>query len=81
MNVESVTERVYRGFPRSEAELNDAIQVFNSKKDQIYALINNNEQLASGTKKIAISYLDGFYKTINNPKDAKYVFITNARKQ
>jgi hypothetical protein len=81
MGVESVTQRVYRGFPRSESELNDAIQVFNSKKDKIYEVVNNCEQLSSGVKKSVTNYLDDFYKTINNPSDVKYVFITNARKE
>lgn len=81
MGIETVTERVYRGYPRSAEELNTAIQVFNSKKDKIYELINNLEPLSSNVKKNTISYLDDFYKTINNPKDVKYVFITKARTQ
>lgn len=81
MGVETVTERVYRGFTRTTEELDAAIQVFNSKKDKIYELINSLEPLSSNVKKNTISYLDDFYKTINNPKDVKYVFITKARTQ
>ena len=81
MGIESVIERVYRGFPRTEAELNEAFQVFNAKKDQMYAIINNFAPMSDNVKKSTISYLDEFYKTINNPKDAKYVFITKARTQ
>ncbi len=81
MGVESVTERVYRGFPRTTEELDAAIQVFNSKKDKIYELINTFEPLPSGSKKTAISYLNDFYKTINDPKEVKNVFITHARKE
>jgi hypothetical protein len=79
MGVESVTERVYRGFPRSAEELDAAIQVFNSKKDKLYELINSFEPLSANVKKNSISYLDDFYKTINNPKEVKYLFITKAR--
>jgi hypothetical protein len=81
MGVESVTERVYRGFPRTTEELDAAIQVFNSKKDKIYELINTFEPLPSGSKKTAISYLNDFYKTINDPKEVKNVFIIHARKE
>jgi hypothetical protein len=81
MRIESVTERVYRGFARSQEELDAAIQVFNSKKDKIYGLISNFEPLAGNVKKMSLSYLDDFYKTINDPKDVKYVFMTNARKE
>lgn len=79
MGVETVRERVYRGFLRTEEELNAAIQVFNSKKDKIYELINKFELMADNVKKNSIDYLDDFYKTINNPKDIKYVFINKAR--
>jgi len=81
MGVETVTERVYRGFPRTTEELDAAIQVFNSKKDKIYELINKFEPMADNVKKGSINYLNDFYKTINNPKDVKYVFITKARTQ
>lgn len=81
MGVETVTQRVYRGFPRTPEELDAAIQIFNSKKDKIYELINNFEPLAANVKKSSISYLDDFYKTINNPKDVKYVFISKARSE
>ena len=60
MEIESVVERVYRGFPRTPEELGAAIQVFNSKKDKIYELINTFEPLPSGSKKTAISYLNDF---------------------
>ena len=81
MGVETVTQRVYRGFPRTPEELDAAIQIFNSKKDKIYELINNFEPLTANVKKSSISYLDDFYKTINNPKDVKYVFISKARSE
>jgi hypothetical protein len=35
--------------------------------------------MADNVKKNSIDYLDDFYKTINNPKDIKYVFINKAR--
>jgi len=81
MGVETVTQRVYRGFLRTPEELDAAIQVFNNKKEDIYNLINNFELLSANVKKASITYLDDFYKTINNPKDVKYVFITKCRTQ
>jgi hypothetical protein len=81
MGVETVSQRVYRGFSRTPEELDAAIQVFNSKKDDIYKLVNNFELLSANVKKASIAYMDEFYKTINNPKDVKYVFITKCRTQ
>ena len=79
MEIENVVERRYRGFPRTMSELQPVLQLYNQRKDKIYALINNFELLESRNKKEIISYLDDFYKTINSPKDVKYTFIENAR--
>lgn len=79
LNTEHVQERVYRGYPRTMEELNETLQIFLQQKDKIYATINNFEPLSARTKKGMTSYLDEFYKIINNPKDVKYSFIEKAR--
>jgi len=81
LNTETVTERVYRGFPRTMEEINEVLDIFKQKKDQIYAVVNNFELLNSGSKKGMINYLESFYSLINKPKEVKSVFIDNARKQ
>lgn len=75
----SVTERVYRGFPRSMDELNEAIKVFNEKKPAIYKEINDMNLLDQRTKNDMIKYLDGFYQIISDPRNVKKEFIDNAR--
>lgn len=79
LNTESVKERVYRGFPRTLEEINDALDIFKAKKDEIYALINGFEPLDGKSKKSMTSYLDDFYKLINSPKSVKSVFVDDAR--
>lgn len=79
LNTESVKERVYRGFPRTLDEINEALEIFKSRKDQIYALINGFEPLDAKSKKSMTSYLDDFYKLINSPKSVKSVFVDDAR--
>ncbi|MBZ5859543.1 hypothetical protein [Flavihumibacter profundi] len=81
LNTETVKERVYRGFPRTQEEINSAIDQFKKQKENIYALINNFELLTPKSKKGMIDYLDEFFDTINSPKQVKYVFIDNARTQ
>jgi len=81
LGIESVRDRLYRGFPRTMGELEEVIQKFKDEKDKIYALINNFELLSPATKKDMTGYLDDFYKTINNRSDIKYVFIDNARRE
>ncbi len=79
MKTESVLSRVYRGFPRTMEELEEAILVFNQQKDSIYALINQFEPLSTKNRSQMVSYLEEFYKLINKPKEVKYYFIDNAR--
>ena len=79
LNTVSVVERVYRGYPRTMDELNDAFKVFNSKKEEIYLLINNFKLLENNTKKSMIQYLDEFYKIIQKPNDVRAIFIQGAR--
>lgn len=81
LGTETVTERVYRGFPRGMEELQSTLEVFRNKKNQIYSLINNDPHLSSRNKKEAIDYLEDFYRTINNKRDVQSIFIDNARTQ
>jgi hypothetical protein len=79
LGIESVRERVYRGFPRSMEELNDALDVFKKQKENIYASINNFNLLTPVTKREMTNYLDEFYEMISNPLKVKEAFIENAR--
>ncbi len=79
LGTESVTERVYRGFPRTMEELQSTLDIFRNKKSQILALINNCVYLQSRTKKEIVDYLEEFYSTINNKKQVQSIFIDNAR--
>ncbi|HEX6191267.1 MAG TPA: hypothetical protein VFZ42_02840 [Chitinophagaceae bacterium] len=81
LGIESVKDRLYRGFPRSMEELQETIAIFNSKKKDIYELINNCAWLSKASRKESINYLDGFYKTIDNKNSVRHIFIDNARKE
>lgn len=80
LNIEKVTDRLYRGFPRSMEELQQAIAVFNQQKENIYKMINSFEPLAERSKKEVIAYLDDFYKIINDKNRVQQEFIDKARK-
>jgi len=75
-----ITERVYRGYPRKIEELNEKVALFNQKKDAMYKLINDCAWLEKNTKADMIGYMEEFYKTINDPRGVKQVFIDNARR-
>jgi hypothetical protein len=77
----SVRDRVYRGYPRSMEELQRTIDIFNQKKEALRNIVSGCEQLSSRYKKEMLGYIDEFYRTINNKSDVKSIFIDNARTQ
>lgn len=78
--IKRVTQRYYRGYCHNQEELAQLIDLFNEKSASIYALVEDFELLSKRAKKNAISYLDGFYKTINNPKQVRKAFINKCQK-
>lgn len=76
---ETVTERVYRGFPRKMEELQATFEIFRNKKESIISLINNFALLSSRSKKLLVNYLNEFYDTINDKRQVQNIFIDNAR--
>jgi hypothetical protein len=79
LGIENVRQRMYRGYPRTMEELNEALDVFKKQKENIYALIKNFDLLTPNSKRDLTGYLDAFYDIIKNPKDVKNAFIENAR--
>jgi hypothetical protein len=66
-NVSSVRSRVFRGFCRSD-NFEDSVKFYNSKKQQLYSIINESFYLDSKERESAIEYLDEFYTVLNNKK-------------
>lgn len=80
LGLTGVTERLYRGYLRKMEEYDPVIAEFNSKKEEIYQMIRNNNLLGERTKNTCLKYLDDFYETINNPKTVKREFIDKCRR-
>jgi hypothetical protein len=76
----SVTERVYRGFPRTMSELQTCFDIFREKKSVINNLILNFSLLSSRIRKEANDYINEFYSIIEDKNDVEKIFIDNARK-
>lgn len=79
LEIENVTQRVYRGFPRTMPELQQALDTFRAQKKNIYDLINNFSYLSPRSKREMTVFLDGFYENIDNPRMVKANFIDRAR--
>jgi len=80
IEIDNVRQRYYMGFLITPNELNNVIAIFNNQKDKIYSLINNFQLLTEKNRKDIIYYLDDFYKTINNNREAKNIFVNGSRK-
>lgn len=77
--ISSVRERLNRGFPRTMDELKLAVGLFNERKERIISLVKNNEHLSSRNKSNTVQYIEDFYKTINDDRELKRVFVDGGR--
>ncbi|MCW3091980.1 MAG: hypothetical protein JWP81_3049 [Ferruginibacter sp.] len=79
LNINSVRERLYRGFPRTMEELQEALQIFLTQRKAMDSLISNFEPLLPGHRKEMLKYLDAFFNIISDEKDVKRIFIDGAK--
>lgn len=77
--IESVTDRLFRGYCRSKSEYFQAFETFRSKKEEIYALIRDFPYLEQREKKGMLAFLDEFYRIIGNERDVQYYILDNCR--
>ncbi|HEV8448847.1 MAG TPA: hypothetical protein VGQ44_18580 [Gemmatimonadaceae bacterium] len=73
LKVRVVRDRLYRGYCVPNEEYSKAFAVFDAKKDAIYALYHDKvgSLLPADMVSESLKYFDDFYKTIDNPKNAK----------
>ncbi|HET6768815.1 MAG TPA: hypothetical protein VFH08_15490 [Chitinophagaceae bacterium] len=77
--ISTVTERLNRGFPRTMEELKIAVKLFNERKEKIIGVIKDNEFLNAKEKSRVVSYVEDFYKTINNDRELNRIFVEGGR--
>jgi hypothetical protein len=73
--IEKVTERLYRGLPRSEEEIENVLTLFKSKKDTIMELVNSFTLLKPTERKTVTDYLAEFYKMVDDKRAIRYQFV------
>jgi len=79
LGIASTRIRLYRGYLRTEEELREAIQIFINKKPDIYKLYRECPYLDEKIRASDIEYIDNFYKTIEDEKIWKRLFINQCR--
>lgn len=79
LGTNSVKERVYRGFARNMGELQNTLNLFREKREEIEKLVKGFEYLSPRYRNEIIDYIDEFYREIENKSFIQEVFISNAR--
>lgn len=80
IGTEKVTERVYRGFPRTMDEIQATLDVFRKQKEAILSVVRNFSLLSDRTRRGMVGYLEEFFRMIESRKQVESVFIDNARR-
>jgi len=79
LGIESLRERLYWGKCYTDDELIKAINRFIQNKEAIYSLYQNFELFDKSSLNSSISYLDSFYKIIEDDKKWRHYFVQNCR--
>jgi hypothetical protein len=75
LDIRSVRDRLYRGITFPNAIMINVFQQFKDKKDDFYALYQNDKKLDEGYVKKTVKFLDEFYETIDDPQSLDKIFI------
>jgi hypothetical protein len=71
LGIVSVRDRLYRGYCLDKSAFTETIALFNKFKNDIYSIYTSCNLLDGKYIKNTLKYLDEFYKTINNPREAE----------
>jgi hypothetical protein len=63
-----VTQRLYRGRCEYIGNLETSAQLFLDGRDEIYRLLEDQQQLQESTRKKSLKFIDRFYDVLENPK-------------
>lgn len=73
--ISSVRQRVYRGRCVNNEHLAASLQRFQEVRETIYTLLKGHEGLTSMTRKSLLSYVNGFYKIIDDPERVERLMV------
>ncbi len=79
LGITSVQERIYRGYKCEIKTLKKVIEVFETKREEIFRLHRTFNLLDKRKLKRTLKYYDKFYKIICNEDRIEWYFIENSR--
>ena len=77
--IESVKDRLYMGYQRNPQEIQETVNLFLEKEQDIYDLFTNSPYLLEREKAASIRYLGEYFEIIRNEKRLKNVIINQAK--
>lgn len=77
--LETVSERLFRGYCRTEGEFQYLFDIFKEKKDSLYSIFQGCSYLEKKHKRECLEYLDSFYETINSDSLINQDFFEECR--
>jgi hypothetical protein len=77
--IESVRDRLYRGFCRPDAELQPILEEFRQRREEIYQTCRDVPFLSEKELIKILKYMDQFYRTLDNPKAVEIAFHRECR--
>jgi hypothetical protein len=78
--IETVRDRLFRGYCRTMVEIKANFGHFMEKQDEIYSLYENYELLNNRRRRTVLKYFDEFYEIINDDRKIKSEFLDNCLK-
>jgi hypothetical protein len=78
--IRRVRDRYYRGFCREHFDGAATFQLFNQRREAIYAMVRGVEQLEEKERDNLLKYYDEFYETINDEGDTRREIVRRCRR-
>lgn len=79
LRLDSVRERLYRGFCANNELLPATLKKFQAQRDVIQALIRDQVGLSSGKRREMLRFISDFYRTIARTKSVERHFVKKCR--
>jgi hypothetical protein len=70
-------ERLYRGRCVNNGYLPSTLKLFNDRRDDVEALVRNQQDLSKGAAKLMLAFIRQFYDTINKPRRLDREIVRN----
>jgi hypothetical protein len=78
-STQNVRQRIYRGYCRYNAQTQAAAELFRSRRERLYAIINGETRLSEARRNTARRYIEGFYEILDNPQRFQRNIIDECR--